>query len=101
MAMEPGTYTLRLTVNSVHTASGRSQILNDFYPVTVQAIAVAPPADPAPGPLPATSSTSASGGGGCVLRQRADSRGEEDWSLILLCLLLVGTRTANGLHRRI
>jgi len=62
-----------------------------------------PPAEPAPEPLSVTNTTSSSGGGGggCVLRQRADGRGEEgDWSLILLCLLLVGTRTA-GLHRRI
>jgi uncharacterized protein (TIGR03790 family) len=119
---DPGNYTLRLMVTSVHMASGRSQILADYYPVEVQASAP-PPADPAPEPPPAdpapeppqaepapeplsvTNSTSVSGGGGgggCVLRQRTDGRGEEgDWSLILLCLLLVGTRTANSLHRRI
>ena len=138
-ATDPGKYTLRLMVTSVHMASGRSQTFADYYPVEVQA-SVPPPADPVPEPQPAdptpepqpadptpepqpasptpepppaepaleplsvTNSTSVSGGGGgggCVLRQRADGRGEEgDWSLILLCLLLVGTRTAKGLHRR-
>jgi len=33
--LDPGTYTLRLTVNSVHTATGRSQALNDYYPVYI------------------------------------------------------------------
>ena len=31
-----GDYTLRLQVISLHDASGRSQILNDYYPVSVQ-----------------------------------------------------------------
>ena len=106
---DPGNYTLRLTVTSVHTANGRNQIFNDYYPVEVQAIAL-PPADPPLAdrvldPSPVASSTSAAGsggGGGGVLRQRADGRGEDgDWSLILLCLLLVGTQTANGLRCRI
>ena len=43
----PGTYTLRLSVSSVHTATGRSQTFNDYYPIEVQAISP-PPADPAP-----------------------------------------------------
>ena len=122
--VDPGTYTLRLTVNSEHTATGRSQILNDYYPITVQAIAVVPPADPAPdepapaadpapgappadpvlasppatlAPLPAINATSSAsaGGGGCVLRQRAEGRSEQGyWSLMLLYLLLVVIRTA-------
>jgi hypothetical protein len=34
----PGKHTLRLTVSSVHTATARSQSLNDYYPVEVQVI---------------------------------------------------------------
>jgi len=33
--MDPGDYTLRLTVTSVHTATARSQTLNDYYPVHI------------------------------------------------------------------
>lgn len=34
-----GAYTLRLAVTSLNTTTGRSQTLNDFYPVTVQKLA--------------------------------------------------------------
>jgi len=44
--LAPGTYTLRLGVTSVNTTSGRSQTLNDYYPVEIQSIS--PPIDPAP-----------------------------------------------------
>ncbi len=36
-AMEPGRYTLRLTVASVHMATGRIQKLHDYYPVYIDA----------------------------------------------------------------
>ena len=44
-SVAPGSYTLRLAVTSMHTLTGRSQTLNDFYPVHVGD--VVPP--PAPG----------------------------------------------------
>ncbi len=79
-AVTPGNYTLRLGVTSVSIATGRSQTFNDYYPVTVQAIA-----------------NDTGGGGGCTLRQGA---GRGDWSVLLL-LLLAGTRVATGLRRRV
>jgi hypothetical protein len=40
----PGSYTLRLSVTSLNTLTGRSQTLNDFYPVRVEVVIAPPPA---------------------------------------------------------
>ena len=90
-SLTPGDYTLRLQVDSLHTLSGRSQRLADYYPVTVQAAA--------PGSIPidndndaddintvgsasARSGSHSKGGGGCVLQARS-APGKPDPLLLL------------------
>ena len=84
----PGTYTLRLSVTSNNIASGRNQVFNDYYPVSVQAVAT-PPVD-------SGGSGGGGGGGGCVVQQGM-ARGKGDWSA-LLWVLLAGAGIA---HRRL
>ena len=38
--LPPGPYTLRLAVTSTHALTGKTQSFHDYYPVTVQAVAV-------------------------------------------------------------
>ena len=83
----PGTYTLRLSVTSNSIASGRSQVFNDYYPVSIQAVA---------NPVVVASGGGGGGGGGCVVQQGM-VRGKGDWSA-LLWVLLAGAGIA---HRRL
>lgn len=84
--LAPGTYTLRLSVTSTQTAGVRSQTLNDYYTVQVQAAA----------PAPVVAGQGGAGGGGCVWIARGRS---EDWTALWGLLIAVVLRRRQRAQR--
>jgi len=94
-SLTPGDYTLRLQVDSLHTLTGRSQRLADYYPVMVQAAAPgSAPTEIASGNTGGSASTEQGsdnkGGGGCVLQPRSAQRKQDVLLLLWLIMAVLG-----------